>query len=331
MALTRYKITINKNIESENELGIDMIAFTSDPAIMIKGVAFNKHQKMNFSDSEKMRIAGPVLIPMAIYRMDDDGEYEVEFTEEVIGELHSKLMSNLNNVKSIFNLEHTTSVIPANLLEIWIVEDPKNDKSFHQYGIEVPKGTLFAVSQIQDKSYFKALKDNDQIGYSIEGFLGLELKKIKKNNETMKDKVKLSIDLPVGVHNIGDKVYIVESKLGVISYKVFASEDVPVEEEKLADLPVDEKKPVEKKPVEDVPVEDEKLAEEVVVEDAPAEEAPVVESVTHEMVQEMIDEKLQPLIDMIADMKVNSEDVKEVVETTPVKMSIHQKFALLNK
>lgn len=192
-----YKITIDPEYSDGEDLGIDMIAFTSKPAIKVKGMAFNQSTPMTFSDDVKMRIVAPAMIPMSIYRRDEDGtEYDVLFTEDVIESIHTKFMQNLQN-KDIFNLEHDgEEKVPAYILEAWIVDNPKQDKAFTTYGIEVPKGTLMLTSQVTDKEYYDSLVESGQVGYSIEGFLGLKLSELLKLN-TMK--------LPDGEHLIEDK------------------------------------------------------------------------------------------------------------------------------
>ena len=198
-----YKITIDEAYSDGEDLGMEMIAFTNKPAIKVKGMAFNSHvAPMTFSDSVKMRIVAPAMIPMNIYRQDEDGEeYDVQFTAEVIEQIHAKFMLNLSN-KNIFNLEHDQDEkVPAYILEAWIVDSPETDKAFTTYGIEVPKGTLMLTSQITDREYYDALVESGQVGYSIEGFLGMKLSEQLKLN-TMK--------LPDGEHMIEDKIYVVK-------------------------------------------------------------------------------------------------------------------------
>ncbi len=195
--IPKYKITIDSEYASDGQdLGIDKIAFTSNPAIMIKGMAFkaDKPKKLTFSDNVKMRIAAPALIPMDIYRNDEDGEYFVQFTEDEIEKIHSKFMRDLVN-KDLFNAEHDNlDGQPAYILEAWIVDKPKEDKSFTTFGIEVPKGSLFVVSQVTDKTAYQSLVDNGQVGYSIEGFLGMKMSDLiskYKKNEQIKMKKKI--------------------------------------------------------------------------------------------------------------------------------------------
>ena len=197
-----YKITIDEAYSDGEDLGVEMIAFTSKPAIKVKGMAFNSHvAPMSFSDSVKMRIVAPAMIPMNIYRMDEDTEeeYDVQFSADVIEQIHAKFMLNLSN-KNIFNLEHDQNkIVPAYILEAWIVDNPETDKAFTTYGIEVPKGTLMLTSQVTDKDYYDKLVESGQVGYSIEGFLGMKLSQ-HLNKYTMK--------LPDGEHMIEDKIYV---------------------------------------------------------------------------------------------------------------------------
>jgi hypothetical protein len=179
--LPKYKITIDDEYSEGENLGISMIAFTSKPAIITKGMAFNVDEPKNlfFADELKYRICAPVMVPMEIYRCDSNEEYFVQFTEQEIDAIHQKFMSNLTNT-NIFNLEHNSdNVMPAFVLEAWIVDTPETDKAFQTYGIKVPKGTLMMTTQITDKQVYSNLVKSGQVGYSIEGFLGLKLSEIK--------------------------------------------------------------------------------------------------------------------------------------------------------
>lgn len=175
--LVKYKILKVDPETGEEFTGLDEIAFTSDPAIITKGLAFSAVKRMYFSDKPKMRIVAPAMIPMDIYRNQDGEEFEVTFTAEQIEEIHKELMMKTRE-GNLFNFEHDKSdKVPAYILEAWIVDNPKEDKSWSTYGIEVPKGTLMLTTQITDEKYYNELVANDQIGYSIGGSFGLKLSK----------------------------------------------------------------------------------------------------------------------------------------------------------
>ena len=105
-----YKISIDQELaENGEELGIQMIANTATPAIMVKGVAFDESSKIleqKFSDELKMRVAAPILVPgVPIYRFDEEmGEYEVVFDSETIQQLVFKFKKELP--KKQFNIDH---------------------------------------------------------------------------------------------------------------------------------------------------------------------------------------------------------------------------------
>jgi hypothetical protein len=304
-----YKITIEDEYADGENLGIEMIAFTSKPAIKVKGMAFNSHVAMTFKDDVKMRVVAPAMIPMNIYRKDEDGEeYDVQFSAEVIEQIHSKFMQNLQN-KDIFNLEHdTTKKVPAYILEAWIVDNPTTDKAFTTYGIEAPQGTLMLTSQVTDRAYYDELVESGQVGYSIEGFLGMKLSEQIKLN-TMK--------LPDGEHLIEDKIYVVKDG------EVIEIKDVPTEME--AELSVD---PAVEEEVADAEAQatEEAETEEVAMAVDPALDAEAIIAI----VRPLLEEHMNSVIAMIAGLKNQIEESialeTEEEEVAPVALSSHEKF-----
>ncbi len=305
-----YKITIEPEYSDGEELGIEQIAFTSTPAIVTKGMAFDEHKKLFFSDDLKYRVVAPAMIPMEIYRNDEnDEEYYVQFTAETIEQIHSKFMQDLSN-RNVFNLEHDTDkTVPAYVLEAWIVEDPKKDKAYSSYGIEVPKGTLMVTAQVTDKEYYNELVKNEQIGFSIEGFLGLKLSK-QLNKYNMK--------LPDGEHLIEGKIYI------VVDGEVTEIKDAPVAAEEAMTEEIALETVVEEEVIEETPATEEMAID-------PAADAEAILAI----VQPVIDEQINAIIAMIADLRNHMEEVmsegEEVVEVEATKLSQHDKFSMVSK
>jgi hypothetical protein len=303
-----YKITIEDEYADGENLGIEMIAFTSKPAIKVKGMAFNSHVAMAFKDDVKMRVVAPAMIPMNIYRKDEDGEeYDVQFSTEVIEQIHSKFMQNLQN-KDIFNLEHNAEQkVPAYILEAWIVDSPKTDKAFTTYGIEVPKGTLMLNSQVTDRAYYDELVESGQIGYSIEGFLGMKLSEQIKLN---------SMKLPDGEHVIGDKIYVIADG------EVVEIKDLPTEME--AELSAD---PAVEEEVADAEAQatEEAETEEVAMAIDPAVDAEAIIAI----VRPLLEEHMNSVISMIAALKNQIEEsitVETEEEVESVALTAHEKF-----
>lgn len=311
-----YKITIDPAYaENGEDLGIEQIAFTANPAVKIKGMAFSSEAKpMFFSDELKYRITAPALIPMDIYRYDDDTkqEYFVQFTKEEIENIHGKFMRDMIN-RDLFNLEHDTEkTVPAYVLEAWIVENPKKDKAYSSFGIEVPEGTLMVTAQVTDKEYYAELVSEEQIGFSIEGYLGMKL-----SEQTNKNQINMN-KLPDGEHLIEGKIYVVKDG-EVVEIKevekVEASEEVALE-----DTVVEEEETVETTEEETMAVDPELDAEAVLA-----------------IVKPAIEEQVNQLVAMIADLQNQldqalTDDVEEEVEMAEaVALSVQQRFSNVNK
>jgi len=293
--------------ENGEDLGIEQIAFTATPAIKVKGMAFSAQAKpLFFSDELKYRITAPALIPMEIYRFDEDSkeEYNVKFTEQEIEKIHGKFMQQMVN-RDLFNLEHDQSkTVPAYVLEAWIVDNPKEDKAYSSFGIEVPEGT-----------YYAELVSQEQIGFSIEGYLGMKLKEQKQsqNNTQMNE-----LMLPDGEHIINEKIYVVkDGKVVEVKdvEKVEASEEVALEETV-----------IEEEVTAEVPAEEQTMAVD------PVADAEAILAI----VKPAMDEQMNALLAMIADLKNQLEEalsveVEEEVMSEGVTLSAHQRFSSVNK
>jgi hypothetical protein len=317
-----YKITIEDEFADGENLGIEMIAFTKLPAIKVKGMAFSADKKMIFADDLKYRITAPAMIPMDIYRNNkEDGEYYVQFTAEVIEQIHTKFMADLKN-RDIFNLEHDTDKkVPAYILETWIVDNPTQDKAFSTFGIEVPKGTLMLTVQVTDPEYYNKLVEDGQVGFSIEGFLGLKLsEQIKLNNMNK---------LPDGEYLVEDKIYVMKDG-EVVEIKEMEKEEPTAEvvEEEMAAEPV----ALEDTTVEETVTEDSTITDEEMAIDPTADAEAILA-----IVLPVIEEREKALIAMLADLRNQMEEMygeKEVeVEATDNKtrMSMQDKFSAVSK
>ena len=303
-----YKITIDPEYsENGEDLGIEQIAFTSTPAIKVMGMAFNSQaKKMIFKDNVKYRIVAPALIPMEIYRKDDeDGkEYYVSFSKEEIEKIHSKFMKDMSN-KDLFNLEHdTTETVPAYVLEAWIVDNPLKDKAYSSFGIEVPTGTLMVTAQVTDVEYYNHLVDNDQVGFSIEGYLGMKLKEVTQ----LKTDINMN-KLPDGEHTIEGKIYVVTD-----------GEITEIRDVELVET-------TEEVALEDTVVEEEEVVEETMAVD-PVLDAEAILAI----VKPALDAEVNNLVAMIADLKAQLEEAmsvdseEEVVEEV-VALSVQQRLS----
>ena len=351
-----YKITIDPEYSDGEDLGIEQIAFTSQPAVITKGLAFAENKRLFFSDDLKYRVVAPAMIPMQIYRKDDeDGEYYVSFDQTTIEQIHSKFMQDLSN-RDVFNLEHDTDkTVPAYVLEAWLVgSDPKKDKAYSSYGIEVPEGTLMITAQVTDKDYYNELVNNEQIGFSIEGFLGLKLRN-QLNKINMNRKIKMNA-LPDGEHLIDGKTYVVvggviteirdaamksKAKMNnlpdgehTIEDKIYVVKDGEITEIRDVEITANEEEVKE----EEIALEETVVEEEV--EETPATEEMAVDPAVDAdailaIVQPLLTDHENKLLALIADLRNRIEEMiaedEEVVEVEATKLSSHQAFSKVSK
>ncbi len=305
--LPTYKITIDEAYNDGTEpLGVDAIAFTANPAVLVKGVAFKSKERSHFADEKKYRITAPAMIPMDIYRRDDDmGEYYVQFSEVEIDTIFKDFMLNLNN-RNLFNLEHEgDKIVPAYILEAWLVDNPEGDKAKSTFGISVPKGTLMVTAQITDTDYYNKLVENGQVGFSIEGFLGLKLSnQIKTNNM-----------LPDGTHTLEDGTVIVIKDGQIVEVQE------PMVEEQVMEVEAS----TEVEMADTTEVTEETVKEEVVEVEAAIDPAADTDAILA-IVSPYVEQRISELLQVIADLKNELTETEEAAPVEEIKMTAAQKF-----
>jgi hypothetical protein len=214
-------------------------------------------------------------------------------------------MKDMSN-KDLFNLEHdTTETVPAYVLEAWIVDNPTKDKAYSSFGIEVPTGTLMVTAQVTDVEYYNHLVDNDQVGFSIEGYLGMKLKEVTQ----LKTDINMN-KLPDGEHTIEDKIYVVKGG------EIIEIRDVELEET------------TEEVALEDTVVEEEEVVEEETMAVDPVLDAEAILAI----VKPALDAEVNNIVAMIADLKAQLEealavDSEEDVVEEVVALSVQQRLS----
>jgi len=155
-------------IDEEGRLGITAMGLVDNPAIEENWIALSKMQLSKIDEERKM-LYGPALIPdKEILRYDDKGEpYYVYFEKATVEALaHQFLKKNLQHST---NLQHEQPVMGVTVVESWLKEGP-HDKSI-QLGLpELPDGTWFIGTKVDDESVWADVKKGKVNGYSIEGF-----------------------------------------------------------------------------------------------------------------------------------------------------------------
>jgi len=164
------------------EDGMIAVSLVESPAIERDFVFMSKEIQFAEVSSEKMLVAGPLLVPnKKILRLKDDGsKYYVYFTEDGIEQIARKFMKQ--KLGDSVTLEHGNKTSGVYLTELWLVEASKTDKS-NLYGFTLPKGTLFGIYKIEDKRIWEKVKDGTFKGFSIEAILEHRKSDVKLNLE----------------------------------------------------------------------------------------------------------------------------------------------------
>lgn len=174
--------------------GIFAMSFVDFPAVERNFVALAQRQavvKMALN-KQKQILTGVVLIPdQLVYRNQAPlGEYYMQFTARDIERIAQKMMRT-GIALSMTTHQHQKPLDGNYLVELWIVDDPKRDKSIAVGLGELPKGSLVASYKIEDKGYWqKEVLSGNVKGFSLEGFFNL-------NNVTvMNKKTKTAAKMP---------------------------------------------------------------------------------------------------------------------------------------
>jgi len=191
-------------IDEESErFGVEAISLVEFPAIEENWVFFNKDNFLSLAklDEEKKTLVGAVLIPekeIPRYDQELDEEYVVYFSKETIKQAQELFMSSLNNNNATY--EHKVPIEGLSVVESWIKEDEKFDKS-SQFGFEkMPLGTWFVKMKVNNDEVWDKVKNKEVKGFSIEGYFTDKLieaskKKYKKKKKYTKEDIISDEDL----------------------------------------------------------------------------------------------------------------------------------------
>lgn len=154
--------------ETKIKDGVDAISFVNNPAIEENFVALSKH-KVEFKsiDNEKRIIVGLALVPdKKIYRRQGDKEFNVIFSKDTVKKASHLYLKKLKTNNT--TLEHEKSTDGVSVVESWIVDDVKNDKS-NLYGLNAVEGAWVVVMKVDNDEVWQDVKNGKYLGLSIEG------------------------------------------------------------------------------------------------------------------------------------------------------------------
>ena len=184
-------------IDEDNEaIAIDAISLVTSPAIETDFVYFNKEENnltLAKIDEEKRMLVSPALIPYKqIYRYNanTDSHYYVYFTAETVRRSAEAFMQHHNTNNA--TVQHEYKVTGVSVVESWIVEDSKKDKS-NLYGYELKEGTWFVTMRIDNEEVWQQIKDGTLKGLSIEGYFVNAAEKMSKVGSMVSDGMELPL------------------------------------------------------------------------------------------------------------------------------------------
>lgn len=163
------------DINDEDETGLDAISLVQHPAIEVDFLCFNEDtKKIDFSADEDKHILTAVALRAdhPIYRRNDEYEYWVIFTKDVIRKLVTKYAKN--NLFNSVNIEHNdySFVKSAYMIESYIVDKARGIVPNEFKDIE--DGSWIVSYYIDDESLWNVLKNTDALnGLSVQGLFKL--------------------------------------------------------------------------------------------------------------------------------------------------------------
>lgn len=155
-------------ISDENSDGVFAISLVDQPAIEKDFVLLSKIKvDLKVTNELKREVVGLALVPnKKIYRVKDGEEFTISFNEETIYKTQELYMKNMYN--NSVTLEHEKKTNGVCLVESWIVEDTKNDKS-NLYNLNAPKGSWVVKMKVDNDEVLQGIKNGTYNGFSIEG------------------------------------------------------------------------------------------------------------------------------------------------------------------
>ena len=178
---------IELTIKSADD-GVFAISLVDQPAIEENFVALAA-QDVEFKvvDEERRIVVGFALVPeKRILRLMGGKKFNIYFTKETVAQAAEDFMKKMMLKK--FTTDHEEKVDGITVIESWVVEDAKHDKS-NLYGLGAKGGEWVLMSKIDNNEVWDEVKAGKFKGYSIEArFDGFEQLQ-SKNKETMEEQI----------------------------------------------------------------------------------------------------------------------------------------------
>lgn len=183
MKRKKYKVTVENS-------DVFACSLVTAPAVEELFVAFNEEKPLveKFTDQKKHMLTGIVAIPdKPIYRRDANGEeYDIVFSAEAIESLAKSYMKNFRQ-KNV-TLQHQEDAEGIYMVEQWIKTNAEYDKSLALgFSKEIPVGTWFQTYYVDSNDIWKRVESGELRGFSLECVLGVEEQEFEAQEQVMED------------------------------------------------------------------------------------------------------------------------------------------------
>jgi hypothetical protein len=160
--------------EKDKLSGIDAVSVVQSPAIEENFIYLSKHEiELKEVDAEKRILMGAALIPdKQIFRRNKEEEYYIFFSKDTVRQASELFLMNSNQNNATY--EHDQKLKGLSVVESWIIEDEKQDKSV-KYGFSLPIGTWMISMKVNNDEVWQDVKDGKVKGFSIEGYFADKL------------------------------------------------------------------------------------------------------------------------------------------------------------
>jgi hypothetical protein len=177
--------------EKDKLSGIDAVSVVQSPAIEENFIYLSKHEiELKEVDTEKRILMGAALIPdKQIFRRNKEEEYYIFFSKDTVRQASELFLMNSNQNNTTY--EHDQKLKGLSVVESWIIEDEKQDKSV-KYGFSLPIGTWMISMKVNNDEVWQDVKDGKVKGFSIEGYFAdkLEMNMQEAEDQELLDKIK---------------------------------------------------------------------------------------------------------------------------------------------
>ena len=167
--------------------GVFAVSLVESPAIEEDFVFLSAEEvKFKVVDEERRIVVGFALVPeKRILRLMGGKKFNIYFTKETVAKASEEFMRQLMLNK--FTADHESPIEGVSVIESWIVEDAKHDKS-NIYGLGAKGGEWVLMSKIYNDEVWNEVKAGKFKGYSIEArFDGFE--QLQSKTETMEEQI----------------------------------------------------------------------------------------------------------------------------------------------